>query len=109
MPLHRSAAVQVATATDTHSEYVTPTVFFTTTMVTRTRLNVTLQDHCPTHFYAHTMHFYCLLFIISTNRRTHTHFGYYYNIIIIIIIARHVTILNFIMHSVLYSILWYTL
>jgi len=39
-------AYWIPKATNTHSEYVTLIAFFTTTMVARTRLNVTLYVHC---------------------------------------------------------------
>jgi hypothetical protein len=39
-------ACWITNATDTHSEYVILIAFFTATMVTRTRPNVTLYVHC---------------------------------------------------------------
>jgi hypothetical protein len=39
-------ACWITKATDTHSECVTPMAFSTSTVVTRTRLSVTLYVHC---------------------------------------------------------------
>jgi hypothetical protein len=44
-------ACWITKATNTHSEYVIPTAFFTATMVARTRLNVTLYVHGLSWFF----------------------------------------------------------
>ena len=44
-------AFRIPKATNTHSEYVILFVFFTATMVERTRLNVTLYLHCLSFYY----------------------------------------------------------
>jgi len=69
-------AYWITKATNTHPQYVIFFAFSTATLVTRTRLNVTLHVHCPSCCNYYSQHnfiygFNWLAFVIDTERSVH--------------------------------------